>query len=422
MATGTLPSAVKQILDTPPGEDVVEPSLAVIDDRGGYEIAEVASALNTVQRSAADLAVEQAVLRRNINDAFVNLGRRNQNLLTRLLESITEMERNEADTDQLHKLFGLDHVATRMRRNAESLVVLAGVETRRQWSGPVPVIDLLRGALGEVEDYERAEIVELDEVMVNGTALADATHLVAELLENALTYSPPGRNVEVRGHAHAGGYRLTIVDHGVGMPAEDLAVANTRLAGGESFTVAPSRYLGHYVVGLHARRLGLTVTLRDTPRGGTTAEIEIGAMIAGTEPAPEPKAKTPTPLDGRYAHRSLATTNTPAPDQNHPPETLAEALGHGPAASADDTLDNLPPAPPEPVPAEPAPAVAKTDSGYSRRVRGANAPNTSVKAARTETTVRQKSGGADAIRTALNSMKAGIVRSQTETDDRQEER
>jgi anti-sigma regulatory factor (Ser/Thr protein kinase) len=332
------------------------------------------------------------------------------------------MERNEADPDQLQKLFGLDHVATRMRRNAESLVVLAGVESRRQWSSPVPVIDLIRGALGEIEDYERVEIVELDEALIKGTALADATHLVAELLENALTYSPPGRSVEVRGQAHDGGYHLTIVDHGVGMQPEEMAVANTRLAGAESFTVAPSRYLGHYVVGLHARRLGLTVTLRDTPRGGVTAQIETAAMIAGTEPEPEPKAKVATPLEGRYAHRSLATAspapvapeNTPDPDPHDRPETLAEALGH-----TTPTPDTGPQPAPEPV--EPVPAAAKTGSGYARRVRGAHAPNTQVKTARSEKAARPKSGGAEAMRAALNSMQAGMDRSQTETDGRQEQ-
>src|SRR6185295_9282455 len=130
---------------------------------------------------------------------------------------------------------------------------------------------------------------------------ADVTHLVAELLENALTHSPPHRPVEIRGRAHPAGYRLLIVDHGVGMEPEELAVANTRLSGGESFTVAPSRYLGHYVVGRQATRMGLDVVLRDTPGGGTTCVIEIGPVI-GAAPAPAP-AEVPRPsLDGRVAH------------------------------------------------------------------------------------------------------------------------
>jgi hypothetical protein len=145
MASTRLPNTVQDILDAPLGDDVAMPELAEVDRSGGYEIAEVATALNTVQASAAELAVEQAVLRRNIADSFVNLGRRNQNLLNRQLESITEMERQESDPEELQKLFTLDHLATRMRRNAESLLLLAGLEPLRQWSAPVALIDVLRG-------------------------------------------------------------------------------------------------------------------------------------------------------------------------------------------------------------------------------------------------------------------------------------
>jgi HAMP domain-containing protein len=438
MATVKLPKAVKEILDTPPGEDVEVPLLTKIDDRGGYEIAEVASALNTVQTSATDLAVEQAVLRRNIADAFVNLGRRNQNLLTRLLEAITEMERNEPDPDQLQQLFTLDHVATRMRRNAESLVVLAGVETRRQWSDPIAIVDLIRGALGEVEDFQRAEIVELDDALVSGSAVADVTHLVAELLENALTHSPPHRPVEIRGRAHHGGYRLLIVDHGVGMEPDELTVANTRLSGGESFTVAPSRYLGHYVVGRQASRMGLDVVLMDTPGGGITAVIEIGAVV-GTAPAAAPAAEPRPSLDGRFAHRSLATASSAITTSSPPaaieapavaapaaevdpavaegPPTLAEALSTDTGdVSADDARTGQPATVASAPVASAAVAPATTGSGYVRRVRGANALNTEVRAARTEPSARKKATGADAMRSALNSMQAGMQRSQSEPD------
>jgi signal transduction histidine kinase len=436
MATNALPAAVKRILDAPLGEDVQVPDLARIDKRGGYEIAEVATALNTVQSSATDLAVEQAVLRRNINDAFVNLGRRNQNLLTRLLDSITEMESNEGDPDQLEQLFALDHVATRMRRNAESLVVLAGVETRRQWSEPLPVIDLVRGSLGEVEDYQRVDIVDLGAAMIDGSAIAESTHLIAELLENALTHSPPGQQVEIRGRAHHGGYRLAIVDHGVGMDPDELAVANRRLSGGESFTVAPSRYLGHYVVGRQASRLGLSVVLRDTPGGGTTAEIELSAVISAPPAPPEPPRST---VSARFAHRSLSSAPVadeapqdgaaPSPDAGivDRPATLAEALGQeaapspgpGPVQEGAPAADAEPAAVTGPVAASGSatPAPSTTSSGYARRVRGTHAPNTQVKAARTGGPARQGTGGADAMRSALNSMQAGLQRSTAESDD-----
>jgi hypothetical protein len=432
MATQTLPTTVQQILEAPLGDDVEVPDLARIDDRGGYEIAEVASALNTVQRSATDLAVEQAVLRRNIADAFVNLGRRNQALLTRLLEAITQMERDEADPDELERLFTLDHLATRMRRNAESLVVLAGVETRRQWSDPVALADVVRGALGEVENFERVEIVELNDARVHGGAVAELTHLIAELLENSLNYSPPSRTVEVHGRAHGGGYDLWIVDHGMGMPADELAVANLRLSGGESFTVAPSRYLGHYVVGRQATRLNLAVTLADTPGGGTTATIGIGAVIVAEERAPEPEPTTS--FERRFAHRALAgrsepltTSELPAieattsgPGADAAPTEDAEALS-GTVAESDDgavTAEVAMATGPEPGP---APEPTTTTSGYRRRVRGTHAPDTSVRTARAARAPRPGGGGSDAMRSALSSMQAGMKRSHTEDDDIPEE-
>ena len=149
MAGTSLPSAVREILETPPGEDVVIPEVEPIKVKSRDEVADVAGALSAVQTSALDLAVEQAVLRRNISDSYVNLGRRNQNLLSRQLDFITDLERNESDPDTLEGLFKLDHLATRMRRNAESLLVLAGIEPPRQWAAPVKVADVVRAALGE---------------------------------------------------------------------------------------------------------------------------------------------------------------------------------------------------------------------------------------------------------------------------------
>jgi anti-sigma regulatory factor (Ser/Thr protein kinase) len=330
----------------------------------------VASALNTVQRSATDLAFEQAVLRRNIADAFVNLGRRNQALLTRLLDSITDMERNQADPDELHKLFTLDHLATRMRRNAESLVVLAGVETRRQWASPVPIIDVIRGAMGEVEDYERVEIGHLDEVLVKGKVVAELTHVVAELLENALTYSPPDRSVQIRGYRRADGYQLAIVDRGVGLPPDDLAVANNRLSGHESFTVAPSRYLGHYVVGLHSSRLGLRVTLHDT-LDGTTAVIGLAAVVTTEAAEPAPAPRRPGTRETRTALPAApAATKSDGADA----QTLSGVRDSGGAATAEVAVASSSHG------TGPTTEPATTASGYKRRVRNPHAPNTSSQA------------------------------------------
>jgi methyl-accepting chemotaxis protein len=279
MANHRLPEAVGGILDTPLGDDVAVPALESVAIESSDEVADVAHALNTVQDSAVSLAFEQAVLRRNIADSFVNLGRRNQTLLSRQLNFITELEANETDPDTLANLFRLDHLATRMRRNAESLLLLAGVEPPRTWSGPVRVNDVIRAALGEVEDYQRVVDRGVEPAMVLGASAADLAHLLAELIDNALIYSPPDQAVEVRGGRRgagvAGGYTLAVVDAGLGMRPEELARANRRLAGAESFTIAPSKYLGHYVAGHLAARHDIRVTLHASQGGGVTAVVEM---------------------------------------------------------------------------------------------------------------------------------------------------
>jgi signal transduction histidine kinase len=281
MAERGLPHAVLDILDTPLGDNVRVPTIEPITVVTRDEVADVAAALNTVQDTALDLAVDHAVLRRNIADSFVNLGRRNQNLLGRQLDFITELETNEADPDTLANLFRLDHLATRMRRNAESLLVLAGIEPPRKWAAPVRLTDVIRAALGEVEDYQRVTVRGVEPATIIGSAAADLAHLLAELIENALVFSPPDQTVDIRGRNRPGagdgddGYVLAVIDGGLGMPSNDIAAANRRLAGAESFTIAPSKYLGHYVAGNLAARHNITVHLDNSPGNGITATIDI---------------------------------------------------------------------------------------------------------------------------------------------------
>jgi signal transduction histidine kinase len=289
MANNRLPDAVLDILDTPLGDDVTVPNVDPIAVQTRDEVSDVAEALNTVQDSALDLAVEQAVLRRNIADSFVNLGRRNQNLLGRQLDFITELEHNETDPDTLANLFRLDHLATRMRRNAESLLVLAGIDPPRKWTAPVRVTDAIRAALGEVEDYQRVTVRAVEPTTVLGTAAADLAHLLAELIENALIFSPPDQTVEIRGRVQPAGYTLAVIDSGLGMPPEELARANRRLAGAESFTIAPSKYLGHYVAGNLAARHGINVTLHNSPGHGITATVNLPPNLLTTEPTGLPE-------------------------------------------------------------------------------------------------------------------------------------
>ncbi len=342
MADHRLPEAVTDILDTPLGEDVTVPTVQPVRVNTRDEVSDVAEALNTVQDSALDLAVEQAVLRRNIADSFVNLGRRNQNLLGRQLDFITELESNETDADALANLFRLDHLATRMRRNAESLLVLAGIEPPRQWAAPVRLTDVIRAALGEVEDYQRVTVRGVEPATILGSAAADLAHLLAELIENALVFSPPDQAVDIRGRNRPDGYTLAIIDSGLGMPAGDVVAANRRLAGAESFTIAPSKYLGHYVAGNLAARHDIRVHLDNSPGNGITATIDIPPTLLTTDhelAAPvtpphgnraiKPGAPPPAPTD------SLAALSTP------PASTSAGLATTGPVSGA-HSLGSIP--------------------------------------------------------------------------------
>ena len=339
MANHRLPDAVLDILDTPLGDDVTVPQVEPISVQTRDEVADVADALNTVQDSALDLAVEQAVLRRNIADSFVNLGRRNQNLLGRQLDFITELEHNETDPDTLANLFRLDHLATRMRRNAESLLVLAGIDPPRKWAAPVRITDAIRAALGEVEDYQRVTVRAVEATTIMGSAAADLAHLLAELIENALIFSPPDQTVEIRGRMQPAGYTLAIIDSGLGMSPEELARANRRLAGAESFTIAPSKYLGHYVAGNLAARHNINVTLHNSPGHGITATINLPPTLlttGDTTGAPDAAAGAPnlTTTPTLAARRDLSPAAAAALARQTGDDEQAPAAGLAPAASA----------------------------------------------------------------------------------------
>ncbi len=338
MAERRLPDAVIDILETPLGDDVVMPSVEPVRLNTRDEVADVSAALNTVQDTALDLAVEQAVLRRNIADSFVNLGRRNQNLLGRQLDFITELETNETDADTLANLFRLDHLATRMRRNAESLLVLAGIEPPRKWAAPVRLTDVIRAALGEVEDYQRVTVRGVEPATIIGSAAADLAHLLAELIENALVFSPPDQTVDIRGRNRPDGYTLAIIDSGLGMPPTDVTAANRRLAGAESFTIAPSKYLGHYVAGNLAARHNIAVHLDNSPGNGITATIDIPPTLLTTDNA-LPHADEPHAARDVWPPAPGSTPQPAAPLPTGRPATPAAPL---PAATQDNRYADLP--------------------------------------------------------------------------------
>ena len=370
MATERLPEAVRAILDTPTDAEVQVPDVEPVTVKAGGEVLEVAEALNQVQDSAVQLAVEQATLRRNVADAYVNLGRRNQNLLSRQLEFITNLENDESDPETLEHLFKLDHLATRMRRNAESLLVLAGHAPPRTWGAPVPVGDVVRGALGEVEGYQRVRLRHLDDADVDGAAAADVSHVIAELTENALAFSPPDADVEIYGRKDEHGYVLTIVDSGIGMAAEDLERANALISSANALTFAPSRFLGHYVVAQLAQRHGLGVHLAASPAGGITAMIGLPPVLLGMQPAPEVDQPGVTePADGDVVEEAVPLPTRPLaalPRRDAAPEVETEPVAapeaDGPASEHDLPVAGatvLAFAAPEPQPQTPEPPAAE---------------------------------------------------------------
>lgn len=286
-ANTTLPKAVVQIDDA--GGDMKSVTVPEIELDTGDELEHLASSFNSVQGTALRLAAEQALNRRNTADMFVNLGRRNNSLLKRQLRFIDSLERNEADPETLDSLFKLDHLATRMRRNAESLLVLAGERSPRRWSARVPMKDAVQSALAEVEEYERADIGQISAGTLQGNVVADFAHILAELVENALTFSPPQTNVVLNGRQNEDeSYTLTVSDEGIGMATEELTAANERLAAAFELSQVPAQHIGLFVVGRLARQHGIEVSLSKSPSGGTTATIDL--PIAVTSDADDQQA------------------------------------------------------------------------------------------------------------------------------------
>ncbi|MGW3950849.1 nitrate- and nitrite sensing domain-containing protein [Streptomyces sp. NPDC004752] len=279
IAEQRLPTLVDQLSRTDPGR--VDTRVAPIPIASTDEIGEVARAFDQVHREAVRLASEQALLRGNINAVFTNLSRRNQSLIEGQLTLITDLENNEADPDQLQNLFRLDHLATRMRRNGENLLVLAGEEPGRRWDQPVPLVDVLRAAASEVEQYERIELSGVPEAEIHGRAVTDLVHLLAELLENATTFSSPQTKVRVTAtRLPDGRIMIEIHDKGIGLTAEDFADINHRLANPPTVDAAISQRMGLFVVGRLSDRHGIRVQLRPSgEQAGTTSLVMLPDAI-----------------------------------------------------------------------------------------------------------------------------------------------
>ncbi|WP_158578915.1 sensor histidine kinase [Spongiactinospora rosea] len=270
------------------------------------EIGEVARAFDEVHREAVRLAGQEATLRNNVNAMFVNLSRRSQTLVERQLTLIESLEQGEQDESRLGHLFRLDHLATRMRRNSENLLVLAGQEPARRWGGPVPLIDVARAALSEVENYERVVLRIPTGPAVVGSGVNDLVHLIAELVENAISFSPSETAVTVStNRIDGGGMMIAVSDVGIGMTAAELSQTNWRLANPPVVDVSVSRRMGLFVVGRLALRHGIRVQLRQQETGGLTAMVLV----------PDTLLAEPEPWNGvsRAAHERQAALASGAP-------------------------------------------------------------------------------------------------------------
>jgi signal transduction histidine kinase len=252
---------------------------------GGDEIGRVGQAFELVRQTAIRSAVEESRLRQGLNDVFRSLARRSQSLLHRQLTLLDQMERRATDPEALDDLFRLDHLTTRMRRHAEGLVILAGAPPGRSWSSPVRMVDVMRGAIAEVEDYARVSVATRSQAALAGSAVADVIHLLAELIENATTLSPPYTSVRVAGDTVANGFAIEVEDRGLGMSPQRLAELNERLASPPEFNPSDSEQLGLFVVSQLAKRHGIRVTLKASPYGGTAAIVLIPGHLVVTEEA-----------------------------------------------------------------------------------------------------------------------------------------
>ncbi|MGW4475618.1 nitrate- and nitrite sensing domain-containing protein [Nonomuraea sp. NPDC004354] len=360
LAEHRLPGVVERVSH---GQDVdlteEAPPLAF----GPDEIGEVARAFNTVQETAIRVSVEQAELRLSTRNTLTSLARRTQGLVKRQLDALDAMQRRATTPQELTDLYTLDHLAVRTRRAAENLLVLAGATPARTWRRSVPLLDVVRGALAEVEDYARVSITPLDDSHLLGRAVGDLTHLLAELIDNAVSFSPPSTTVTVSGQHVANGYALEIEDRGLGMSAEELAEANRRIADPPEFKITgTAARLGFYVVSRLAARHDISVTLKSSPYGGVAAvvlvprellqEPEHGDLFTPAAAHPQRTAPaTALPQRQRPAPPTSAPP-TPALSTSAPPAIGARPAPGTPAAPVPRPAPVTPSAPlPAPAPA-----------------------------------------------------------------------
>jgi signal transduction histidine kinase len=306
------------------------------------EVGQVREAFATVQRTAVEAAVGQAKLRQGISHIFRNLARRSQSLLHRQLTLLDAMERRARDPQELDDLFRVDHLATRMRRHAESLIILSGEAPARGWRHPVPLVDVLRAAVAEVEDYTRIKVSASTQASLAGPAVGDVIHMIAELAENATIYSPPQTPVSITGSVVGQGFAVEIEDRGLGMTPAHREEINAQLENPPAFDLSGSDQLGLFVAGQLAKRQNIRISLRASPYGGTTAIVLIPRSLV----VPEGAAKDAQPL----------------PVGSGAPLRARHAISSGPELTG---IDDGPPGPVIPEQRQPSPPPPPIPVGAS---------------------------------------------------------
>lgn len=423
------------------------------------EIGDLAEAFNQVQVTAAALLERQVLSRRNVGEMFGNVGRRVSNLTTRQLTLIDAVEREEHAPDVLERLYRIDHIAVRLQRNADSLMLLAGIREAELDAQPTALANVIRASLGRIEGFQRVALRSETEVTVAPDIIGDLTLMVAELLENAVAFSPSDTPVEVvirpgTDITADGGALIEVIDHGLGMSAERLEEENARLIRRERLDLVPTKVLGLFVVGSLARRWGIRATLSRTPGGGVTATVWIPAALlmavqAGDRAAPSPVvtelARTPSSGRGPEAGSAEPAGATPLPvraptpkpeSREAPPERpgglprripnragaehpapehpAPEHPAPEPSTGREPSTEREPSAGRKPSPTGEKPSAAPTSRPLRRRVRGATLDKTAPAADRGIAAVRAPAD-ADAVRSELDEFEAAVRRAQQDS-------
>jgi signal transduction histidine kinase len=302
LAEERLPRLVERLRK---GDDVDPATEAPdLDAADTAEVDRVVHAFSAVQRTAVEAAVGQATLHKGVGQVFLNLARRNQALLHRQLTMLDTMERRVEEPEVLEDLFKLDHLTTRMRRHAENLIILSGSAPARKWREPVPIFDVVRSAILEVEDYTRVTVAPMSQTpLLVGAAVTDVIHLIAELVENATVFSPPDTTVRIRNGVAANGFALEVEDRGLGLNRTTMDELNARLANPPEFDLTDSDRLGLFVVTRLAARHGIKVMLQPSPYDGTTAIVMLPSSLLATVEVPN--AEVASHQRGPGAHARL---------------------------------------------------------------------------------------------------------------------